>query len=210
MFGLCDDHVVFRPDDPYPDALARVIRARIEDDHDAVAAELATIRFVPQARPAERGSALIVIAKVYARDHCQCRYCSERVILTAVMRLVSRLYPSEFPYDKNWKADSTHPSFISRSATLDHVRPIARGGDPTALDNLVTACWNCNRRKGDLLVEEVGWSLVEPQDKGWKGLTELFHPLWHAAGQPPLSEDEAAWMRAVSKINSRDDDPSSA
>jgi hypothetical protein len=132
MFWLCDDHLVLPPDDPYPDALARVIRARIESDHDVVEAELATIRFIPQARLAERWPAMSVIATVYARDHYQCRYCGERVILTAVMRLVSRLYPSEFPYHKNWKADSTHPAFISRSATLDHVRPIARGGDPTA------------------------------------------------------------------------------
>lgn len=201
---------MLRTDDPYPDALARIIRARIEDDHDVVATELAAIRFIPQVRPAEKWPAISAIAKVYARDHYQCRYCGERVILTAVMRLVSRLYPSEFPYHKNWKADSTHPAFISRSATLDHVRPIARGGDPTALDNLVTACWNCNRRKGDLLIEEVGWQLAEPSDKDWKGLTELFRPLWQAAGQPPLSEDEAAWMRAVGKINTRHDDRSSA
>jgi hypothetical protein len=107
------------------------------------------------------------------------------------------LYPSQFPYHPNWKADSTHPAFVSRSATLDHVKPIAGGGDPMAPDNLVTACWNCNRRKGDLDLEENGWSLVEPRDKNWKGLTELFLPLWEAVGRPPLSEDESAWMRAV-------------
>jgi hypothetical protein len=71
------------------------------------------------------------------------------------------------------------------------------GGDPMALDNLVTACWNCNRRKGDLGLEEIGWSLVEPGDKDWRGLTELFLPLWEAVGRPPLSEDESAWMRAI-------------
>ena len=38
-----------------------------------------------------------VIAKIYARDHYQCRYCGERLVLTAVMRLVSRLYPEQFP-----------------------------------------------------------------------------------------------------------------
>jgi hypothetical protein len=48
-----------------------------------------------------------VIAGVYARDCYQCRYCGERVILTAVMRLLSMLYPGLFPYHPNWKADST-------------------------------------------------------------------------------------------------------
>lgn len=50
--------------------------------------------------------------------------------------------------------------------------PIAGGGDPVLADNLVTACWNCNRRKGDLDLDEIGWALVEPRDEEWKGLTE--------------------------------------
>jgi hypothetical protein len=73
---------------------------------------------VPPSRRTERWPAISVIARVYARDHYQCRYCGERVILTAVMRLVSRLYPEMFPYHPTWKADSTHPAFASPSATL--------------------------------------------------------------------------------------------
>ena len=185
------------PDDPYPESLARIIRARIQGDEEAALAAVGEISFVPPYRRKERWPAMTVIAKIYARDHYQCRYCGERVVLIAVMRLVSRLYPRQFPYHPNWKADSTHPAFVSRSATLDHVKPIAGGGDPVAPDNLVTACWNCNRRKGDLDLEEIGWSLAEPRDKDWSGLTELFLPLWEAAGRPLLSEDESAWMRAV-------------
>jgi 5-methylcytosine-specific restriction endonuclease McrA len=155
------------------------------------------IGFVPPSRKTERWPAMGVITWVYARDRYQCRYCGERLILTAVMRLVSRLYPDQFPYHRNWKADSTHPAFMVRSATLDHVRPIAGGGDPLALDNLVTACWTCNRRKGDLDLDELRWSLREPLDQHWRGLTELFRPLWIAAGRPTLTEDESAWMRAT-------------
>jgi hypothetical protein len=135
------------PDDPYPDTLARVIHARIEGDDAAALSAMDKIRFVQPSRRTEQWPAMSVITKVYARDCYQCRYCGERVILTAVMRLVSVLYPDQFPYHPNWKADSTHPAFISRSATLDHVQPIADGGDPVDLDNLVTACWTCNRRK---------------------------------------------------------------
>ena len=40
-------------------------------------------------------------------------------------------------------------------------------------------------------------SLAEPSISSWQGLTDLFRPLWEAAGQPQLSEDERAWMRAV-------------
>jgi 5-methylcytosine-specific restriction endonuclease McrA len=190
------------PDDPYPDALARIIHARIEG-HDAEAlAEMNKIRFVPPSRRTERWPAMSVIAKIYARDRYQCRYCGERVILTAVMRLLSTLYPDQFPYHANWKAHATHPAFVSRSATLDHIQSIADGGDPVDVNNLVTACWNCNRRKGDLRLSELGWSLIEPRDQHWQGLTELFRPLWQVAGQPPLSETDRAWMRAVETARS--------
>ena len=62
--------------------------------------------------------------------------------------------------------------------------------------NLVTACWGCNRRKGDLRLEEIGWSLIKPADPHWKGLTDLYFPLWQAAGEPELGEDERWWLRA--------------
>jgi 5-methylcytosine-specific restriction endonuclease McrA len=185
------------PGDPYPDVLARIINARIEGDEEAALAEMTRYHFLPPERTTGRWPATSMIASVYARDRYQCRYCGERVILTAVMRLVSRLYPELFPYHPNWRADSTHPAFVSRSATLDHLQPIADGGDPTDPANLVTACWGCNRRKGDLRLDELGWSLLDPSIPSWQGLTELFRPLWDAVGRPPLSEDERAWMRAV-------------
>jgi hypothetical protein len=74
-----------------------------------------------------------------------------------------------------------------------------------ATENLVTACWNCNRRKGDLRLAELGWSLIAPRDEKWQGLTELFRPLWEAAGQPPLSETDRAWMRAVERARTEHD-----
>lgn len=40
-----------------------------------------------------------------------------------------------------------------RRATVDHVFPVSRGGT-NAFENLVTACWRCNRSKSDMLVHE--------------------------------------------------------
>ena len=90
---------------------------------------------------------------------------------------------------------------MSRSATLDHIVPITAGGDPLARFNLVTACWGCNRRKGDLRLDEIVWALVEPADPTWRGLTDLYFPLWRAAGQPELGEDERWWLRASRDAN---------
>jgi len=94
-----------------------------------------------------------VMARIY--DKYQCRKYGGKVILTPVMRLISKGFLDEFPYQQDWKADATHPAFITRSATLDQVEPIALGGDPVAEANLATACWGCNHRKGDLGLDEL-------------------------------------------------------
>lgn len=39
-------------------------------------------------------------------------------------------------------------------ATVDHIIPVARNGDPTALDNLQLAHKYCNRMKSDKLLEQ--------------------------------------------------------
>lgn len=64
---------------------------------------------------------------------------------------------------KIWERDDYHCTYCSKqltrfTATLDHVTPVAKGGDNSA-DNLVTACLQCNSRKtarplGDFLAEE--------------------------------------------------------
>jgi hypothetical protein len=78
----------------------------------------------------------VIVAAVYADDHYHCQDCSEKVIPTPVMRLLARIYPEQFPYHAYWKADSTHPAFISRSATVDHIVTFAGGGDQLARSNL--------------------------------------------------------------------------
>jgi hypothetical protein len=78
-----------RPPILFPDSLARIVQARIHGDDEAAFAAVNEIRFEPPNRRKEQWPAMSVVAKIYARDHCQCRYCGERLILTAVMRLAS-------------------------------------------------------------------------------------------------------------------------
>lgn len=42
--------------------------------------------------------------------------------------------------------------------TVDHVIPRSLGGK-TSYDNCVTACFNCNHKKGNKTLEQLGWSL---------------------------------------------------
>ena len=51
-----------------------------------------------------------------------------------------------------------------RDLTLDHILPLSRGGTDD-WHNVVTACRECNRRKGSLTPEEAGLSLAR---KPWR------------------------------------------
>ena len=50
--------------------------------------------------------------------------------------------------------DKTLRSPRPRSATVDHIIPVAKGGHPSALENLQLAHRICNRAKSDKLIVE--------------------------------------------------------
>jgi len=67
--------------------------------------------------------------------------------------------------------------------TIDHVIPVARGGDNDN-SNLVCTSMIRNSAKSNWLLEEIGWKLLPPGDfSGWDGLIHWFmayieqHPL---------------------------------
>lgn len=68
---------------------------------------------------------------VWTRDKWRCLYCETKV------------------------ADPlTVPQAAPHGATIDHVRPLSKGGR-TAMNNLVTACFRCNQEKEDTMLENV-------------------------------------------------------
>jgi 5-methylcytosine-specific restriction endonuclease McrA len=190
-----DTEAVIRPQtDDYPEHLERAVTALVAGDtrraNDAIHEIAAPRRLVAKrAEPSET-----VIAGVYRRDRFCCRYCGCRVIPTQVMRLVASLFPDDFPYHTNWKGGETHPAFTSRSATLDHIFPWARGGT-NDVGNLACACWVCNQVKGELTLDQIGWEL-RPIDEHetWDGLTGNYPKLWELAHKPSVG-DHVLWMR---------------
>lgn len=66
---------------------------------------------------------------------------------------------------------------------IDHLIPRSRGG-ASSWENVVVACIDCNRRKGDRLPEEAGMQPLRPPRKPrWHpllnlGLTHDPHPAW--------------------------------
>ena len=73
--------------------------------------------------------------------------------------------------------------FPKRQLTMDHVLPISRGGK-TSWENIVTACGDCNSRKGNKIN---GWKpIYKPYKPGYWELVrkrkqfafEVKHPSW--------------------------------
>lgn len=92
--------------------------------------------------------------EVYARDGYRCRYCQIRVVDFKVLKSMEKLVGGE-----NFKASGTgnqirHGISLTFRATADHVLPMSYGGR-TAMENLVTSCWNCNYGKYNALLEQM-------------------------------------------------------
>lgn len=134
---------------------------------------------------------------VFRRDGFIDRHSGERLVLPAALRVVSKLLPVAFPFHKNWKVDQTHPAYWDLAATVDHVVPIADGGDNSS-DNLVTTSQRMNSAKNRWTLEQLGWTLHSPGDiKDWDGLCAAFVAL--VAQRPDLLDDSyiGTWHRAV-------------
>lgn len=73
----------------------------------------------------------------------------------------------------------------SKADTVDHVVPRSRGGEHT-WENCVAACSDCNHRKADRLLAELGWTLrlapTPPKGQHWRLLSAV-------------KELDPAWMR---------------
>jgi hypothetical protein len=184
------------PADDYPDVLARVIDAVIEEGVAAGREVVVPIGYEVRAIPKRPSLSRAVLGRVYQRDRFTCRYCGGQLIPTPIMVLIAGLFGDLFPYQKNWKGGETHPAILSRSPVVDHVVPGSSGGDWLDPDNLVTACWPCNGRKADFTLEQLGWSVREVPKTDWDGLTTRYPGLWRAAGEPKASYNRA-WMAAL-------------
>lgn len=190
------------PGDEYDSQLAFVVQSVVTSGLEAARANVQDI-VVPYGASHKRPAIPPALyARVLRRDCFTCRYCNAQTIPTPIMRAISFLFPVEFRYHKNWKAGATHPAVASRSSTVDHVEPNAHGGDNN-LENLVTACWPCNVRKGELTLDRLGWKVHQVADTEWVGLTDLYPRLWELvenAADPRPSESERSshrrWLAA--------------
>ncbi len=112
--------------------------------------------------------------KVFLRDGFIDRYSGERLLFPGLIRLLTLEMPDIFKYHPNWKMTETHMIYWDLFPTVDHIIPIARGGNNQE-DNWITTSQLRNSAKSNFTIEELGWELL-PNGKleDWDGLCSIF------------------------------------
>ncbi len=108
--------------------------------------------------------------KIFIRDGFIDRYTGKKLIFPPVLRVISSIFPDEFPFHKNWKISECHIAYWHLCPTIDHIIPVSRGGEDCE-SNWVSTSQLRNSAKSNWLMEELGWSLIAPGNiREWDGL----------------------------------------
>ena len=128
----------------------------------------------------------------FVRDRYTCRYahCRRATIALEILKLLSKGFPDLIPYKSNWKPLERHILYWVYSTSVEHRVPFAAGGTSEAA-NLITACYLCNDVKNCVPIEVLGWTVADPPDSDWAGLTEHITALRAAVGRIALRNSGA-------------------
>ncbi len=118
--------------------------------------------------------------KVWFRDNWTCKYCGEPVFFAPTLKLLDKISPGRGYYHPNGKTDNILSLFQWRWASIDHVKPHAKGGADD-VSNYVTACWGCNLKLRDKSEKQgkpkPGKSNSNAENVNWDGLSSLYTEL---------------------------------
>ncbi|KXH81854.1 HNH endonuclease [Sporosarcina sp. HYO08] len=106
---------------------------------------------------------------VFMRDGFLDRYSGEKLLFPPVLRILSEIYPKEFPFHPNWKYNECHSAYWDLLPTIDHIIPVALGGTNNK-ENLVTTSMKRNSAKSNFTLDELNWALYpEGRMENWDG-----------------------------------------
>lgn len=102
------------------------------------------------------------------------RYTGKKLLNPGILKIISHYFPNEFPYHPHWKMTETHIAYWELVPTIDHIYPIAKGGEDNE-DNWVTTSMKNNSIKSNYTIDEIHWELHQKGNiSDWNGLTALF------------------------------------
>ena len=102
------------------------------------------------------------------------RYTGKKLLNPGILKIISHYFPDEFPYHPHWKMNQTHIAYWELIPTLDHIYPIAKGGQDDKR-NWVTTSMKNNSIKSNYTIDEIHWKLYPKGNiADWDGLTSEF------------------------------------
>ena len=102
------------------------------------------------------------------------RYTGKKLLNPGMLKIISYYFPNEFPYHPHWKMTETHIAYWDLIPTIDHIYPIAKGGEDDE-KNWVTTSMKNNFIKSNYTIDEIHWKLYPKGDiSEWDGLTSIF------------------------------------
>lgn len=134
--------------------------------------------------------------RVYIRDRWHCTYCAEPIFFSPTLKILDAMSPGRGYYDRHGRRGAMLSTLENRCACCDHVLPVAAGG-PTDMENLVAACFECNRQKSDGQPPEKRERVGSTEPLAWDGFATLYVQL--PGGDP-------AWRSAIGRAFGPADD----
>lgn len=102
------------------------------------------------------------------------RYSGQKLLNPGILKIISHYFPKDFPYHPHWKMTDTHIAYWELTPTLDHIYPIAQGGQDNE-KNWVTTSMKNNSIKSNYTIDELRWTLYPKGNLAeWDGLTGVF------------------------------------
>ena len=112
--------------------------------------------------------------QVFLRDGFVDRYSGKQLVNPGVLKSITHFFPEAFPYHPHWKTTQCHRAYWELLPTIDHIVPIAHGGEDV-FENWVTTSMLNNSIKSNWTLEELRWGICPVGDLAkWDGLTMKF------------------------------------
>lgn len=129
--------------------------------------------FIPYKQESRKYSDAVKL-RIFMRDGFIDRYSGDQLVFPGVLKIISNIYPNDFPYQTNWKMSECHMAWWHLYPTIDHMEPIAIGGQNHD-KNLVSTSMMHNNIKSNFTLDELQWELHPPGNlDDWDGLLGWF------------------------------------
>ena len=152
-------------------ACEKVKQKKFEDAKKII---IKNLKFKPLDNAGRGGYTEAEKTKVFRRDGFIDRYSGKKLVYQPVLRILSDLMKKEFPFHKNWKMSECHIAYWKLVPTIDHKKPVSRGGKDE-YKNWITTSQLGNSAKSNWTLEELGWKLKPSGNlKNWDGMMGWF------------------------------------